>query len=288
MRQFEVSEIFMSLEGEAQYANYPTVYTRFARCNFSCAAYNNPEREIDTKGYAPLTFKPKDYSTLQSLPPITKGCDSQYAVNPEFSHIWEKMTAEQISDKMIELIPVHAWQHPITGMDYICSITGGEPLLQWKFLPEVLFHPKMDKCMHIIFETNGAVPAKQEFFDNVAKWVAAVPGRKWTWSVSPKLSASGECWDKAIKKDIIDMMVATQGTEIYLKFVAEPTEKDFAEIEKARNALEFTGPVWIMPMACTQEQQELIDQQIAVLCMERGYRLSYRIQNALWGNGVGT
>lgn len=282
---FTVVEQFLSLEGEAAYTNRPTVYTRFANCNFKCPGFNNEGLLLGDTGYAKLTFDPKKITRMQDVPLITRGCDSQYATSKEFSHLWQKMTAAEVIQGVLDLLPGKTWTHPKTGLSYIYSITGGEPLMHWKTLPDILVHPLLDDCKHIIFETNGAVPVKSSFYESVESWVGSKHNRTWTWSVSPKLSTSGESFKKAIRPEIIEHMANTPGTELYLKFVASGTE--FDEIEQAIGIL-GNYPVWIMPMACTAEQQGQIDKHIATECIKRGYNFSYRTQNALWGNGIGT
>lgn len=295
----EVSEVFMSLEGEGPFTAHPTVYIRFGRCNLKCPHFNNHNKETTAKGYAPLGFDPKDYKTLQEIPLITMGCDSQYAVNPEFAHMWEKMTTDELVDAVIALIPHGQWVHPVTGLPVILSLTGGEPTLKWKFIPEILNHPKMKDCRHVLVETNCTVPFKREFTMEISQWLAQDPERVWTWSNSPKLSSSGETWEDAIKPKIALHQRELLGdytrhrVNQYFKFVIGPREEDFAEVAKAMAEYHEAGvpkgtPVWIMPEACTQQQQQAIDQQVAKMCMDKGYMFCYRFQNALWGNGVGT
>ena len=297
-KPIEVSEIFMSLEGEGPHSARPTAYVRFARCQFTCAGFNNPERDRDEKGYAPLTFDPKNFGSLKDIPLITKGCDSQYAVNPTFSHMWEKLTIDQIAERLVEIIPHHSWVHPHTGLPVILSLTGGEPTLLWKRIPELLNHPLLAECKHVLIETNCGVPMKWKFIEDINVWLVQDSSRRWTWSNSPKLSASGEKWDDAIVPDIAAKQRMATGNcngqvEQYFKFVCGPTERDFDEVAKAMEEYYVADvprniPVWVMPEACTQEQQQAIDQEVAIMCMDRGYLFCYRFQNALWGNGVGT
>lgn len=296
MTVFEVSETFLSLEGEAAYTNRPTIYTRFARCNFKCWKFNNPLEERTGKGYAPLTFNPKDYTKLEDLPMIDVGCDSQYSVNPEFQHLWRKLTTDEVIDELLELLPGNSWIHPRTGMPYIYSITGGEPTLHWKKLPELINHDRMKDCRHVLVETNAAVPFKDSFLDGIRYWLTGSSLRKWTWSISPKMSCSGEIEEDAIRPEIVRKMYDLveefpHQCDLYLKYVAGDNEEDFAEIDRF-NAKYFTAiPVvdtWIMPMACTDGQQNEIVQAVANRCIQQGYYLSYRTQNAIWGNGIGT
>lgn len=297
----EINELFMSLEGEAQFTNHPTVYIRFSRCNFKCPNFNTDvDTQIEASGYATLGFDPKQYKTLQDMPMISRGCDSQYAVNPAFSHIWEKMSTDQLVDKLIELLPHKSWVHPVTGLPVILSITGGEPTLRWKFIPEILNHPKLAECKHVLIETNCAVPFKRAFTMDISQWLIQNPERMWTWSNSPKLSASGESWSDAIKPEIASMQREVIGDATrhrvnqYFKFVVGPRESDFDEVAAAMEEYHTVGAiprnvqVWIMPEACIEEQQQAIAQRVANMCMERGYLFCPRAHVTLWGNVCGT
>lgn len=302
MSKHEISEVFMSLEGEGPFTAHPTAYIRFGRCNLKCPHFNNHNKEVTDKGYAPLGFNPADYDSIHKIPLITMGCDSQYAVNPAFAHMWEKMTTDELVDHLIDMLPHKSWVHPKTGLPVVLSLTGGEPTLKWKFIPEILNHPKMKECRHVLVETNCTVPFKEEFTDEIVKWLTAQPERTWTWSNSPKLSASGEAWEDAIIPDVAVRQTAICTDRVfnlggyvnqYFKFVIGPREEDFAEVERAMEEYYAAGVprtvgVWIMPEACTQEQQQSIDQQVAKMCMDHGYMFCYRFQNSLWGNGPGT
>lgn len=295
----EISEIFLSLEGEGPFTAHPTAYIRFGRCNLKCPHFNNRNKVTTDKGYAPLTFNPKDYNSIHDIPLVTMGCDSQYSVNPAFAHMWEKLTTDELVDRLIDLLPHKSWVHPVTGLPVILSLTGGEPTLKWKFIPEILNHPKMKECQHVLIETNCSVPFKREFTMSIAQWLAGNPTRTWTWSNSPKLSSSGELWEEAIvpkiaiyQRELIGDYTRKRVNQ-YFKFVIGPREEDFAEVARVMAEYYSVGvptntPVWIMPEACTQEQQQSIDQQVARMCMDRGYMFCYRFQNALWGNGIGT
>src|SRR5208282_1314420 len=109
MAQYEWSEVFLSIEGEARYSGHPTIYIRFARCNFQCKGFNNPTNDVEPDGYATLmdpkgtVFEPKNYKTLQEIPLIHKGCDSQYAVNPKFAHMWHKGDEKELAAEVLKV-----------------------------------------------------------------------------------------------------------------------------------------------------------------------------------------
>lgn len=296
--QYEVVETFMSLEGEGPHSLRPTAYIRFGRCNLKCPGFNNPNKDVDSRGYANNNFDPSDYTSIFDIPLITKGCDSQYSVNPAFSHMWNKMTLDELVDNVISLLPDGKWIHPTTGLTYILSLTGGEPTLLWKFLPDILNHPKMADCRHILIETNCTVPFKPEFVEEIGKWLDGHPDRKWTWSNSPKISSSGELRKASIKPRVAASQYELlkshpNQAEQYFKFVTRADEEDYAEIDAAMEDFYGAGiprntEVWVMPQACTQEQQDEVARRVAEDSITRGWYFSYRIQNALWGNGVGT
>lgn len=298
MSKFEVSEVFMSLEGEAQFTFHPTAYIRFARCNFECPLFNNPDKAVTEKGYAVLGFDPKDYATIHDIPLITKGCDSQYSVNPAFAHMWKKLETNELIDELYSVLPQGKLIYD-TGLPVIVSLTGGEPTLKWKQLPEIMFNERMKDCRHFLVETNCAVPFKEDFIWSIQQWLEQHPKRIWTWSNSPKLASSGHTRAQAIKPEIALMQqwlkdhVSHDRVNQYFKFVVSGDEVDYDEVKEVMSIYHQAGvhrnaPVWIMPQACTEEQQKEISQSVAKRCMKEGWLYSHRVQNDLWGNGVGT
>jgi len=316
MATYEWSEVFMSIEGEARYSGHPTVYIRFARCNFQCALFNNPNKDVEPDGYAKLDFKPKDFNRLEDIPLLHKGCDSQYAVNPEFAHMWHKGDEKALAAEVLRVLPHNTFQNPVTGKRVILSLTGGEPTIRLRFWIPILEELYEAGMRTILVETNCAAPMRQSDLDALANWISGknceymmAPPRppsdmvKIIWSNSPKLSSSGEPWAKAIRPEIaVKQKYYHNGiveqwerpyTEQYFKFVCGPNEEDFAEVVKAMTVyfdagIPLVSDVYIMPVACTEEQQQEISAKVAQMCMERGYIYCHRIQNSVFGNGVGT
>lgn len=295
---YHVSEFFMSLEGEAQFTFHPTVYVRFAGCNFKCPGFNNPDKKIDKDGYAELPFKPEDIISIFEMPTIQCGCDSTYAVNPRFKHLWKELSVDEIATELVNKLPHKKWVYENTNLPIICSLTGGEPTMNWECVVELLKHPLMKDCKHYIYETNCAVPLKDEFIGAIENWLLEDSSRIWTWSNSPKLSSSGELWKRAIRPKIAlqqQSLISIFGSRVnqYFKFVVDNSESVYAEVKKAMLEYKLAGirmnaPVWLMPAACTQEQQKVISKEVALKCLEEGYLYSHRIQNDLWDNTVGT
>lgn len=303
LAKYEWSEIFMSIEGEAKYNGHPTVYVRFARCNFQCPLFNNPNKEVEKDGYASLGFEPKDFATLESIPLLHKGCDSQYAVNPKFAHMWHKGDENKITEELLQVLPHHTFKNPKTNQRTILSLTGGEPTVRIKFWFPLLDNLYTEGMRHILVETNCASPLKADIIDELYDWISLRQVRL-TWSNSPKLTSSGESWKKAIRPEIamaqrtyhkndVSLIASCAKMDQYFKFVCGPTAEDFDEVEKAMTEYHAAGvptsaEVYIMPVACTEEQQQKISAMVAAMCIDRGYIYCHRIQNSVFGNGVGT
>ncbi len=280
-------ETFISLEGEGPYTGRPTVYSRLGGCNFRCKGFNNPDKKDVV-----LDFEPSAYHSLESLPLIKRGCDSNYAVDKHlFKHLWEKVTAEECFTKVIELLPDNKWKGK-TGLEYIYSITGGEPTLYQDFLIELFDEIIKSGCRVVLIETNGSIEFKKEFKD--ALWKLYYHVDKIIWSNSPKLTNSGENFPNTIKPEVILSQQIIPKTEQYFKFVTDGNIKDIEEIvqtmelyRKAKIDVD-ADQIYLMPMACTKQQLEVIGPEVATICIKYGFTYCNRLQNTLWGNGVGT
>lgn len=293
-----LSEVFISLEAEFVFSGHTSLYFRFAKCNMKCPLFNNPTNDIHEDGYATLTFDPKVFARLEDMPLIESGCDSQYSTSQKFQHVWMHYSDQQLADHAKTLLPGGTWSHPITNMPVILSLTGGEPTVSWKNIIQILESPLFQDVKHILIETNCSVPLKQRFIDAIDKWLSDDISRKWTWSNSPKLSASGEEWDKSIKPNVAiaqQQLVDKYPQQVlqYFKFVVNPSIEEFDEMERAMQEYYKVGIhkdvlVGAMNAACTNEQQQATTKDMANMCIQRGRCHIFRQQNAIWGNGVGT
>ena len=109
-----------------------------------------------------------------------------------------------------------------------------------------------------------------------------------TFSVSPKLSVSGEKKEEAILPEIVTMYEWFGFT--YLKFVVA-TQEDADEAEEAVNAYRkkgFRGPVYLMPLGGVESVYSLNNRCVAELAMKKGWRYSDRLQVPLFKNEWGT
>lgn len=187
----------------------------------------------------------------------------------------------------------YGWTHPVTKQNVIFSITGGEPLQNQKKLPELLLHPRMKGCKHILIETNGSVPVIPIFEKTLKDWWGQDISRIVTFSNSPKLSASGETWKSSVKPKAILTQFDLDEVDVYLKFVCDAKEEHFDEVVRAlaeyhTNGVPITTPVYIMPMACTESQQTDIEKNVALMCMKYGFIYAHRVHVNVFKNAMGT
>jgi organic radical activating enzyme len=190
---------------------------------------------------------------------------------------------------MLELTPNKMWMQN-NGNDVHLVITGGEPLLGWqRAYGELLSHPRMADLKNLTFETNGTQKLSEDFKVFLRNWTLDGIGapRDVTFSVSAKLSASGESWEDAICPEVVKEYQSYGNT--YLKFVVE-TEDHVNEAVRAVDAFRaggFRGVVYLMPQGGVVTPYEANKLNIANICCERGFNYSPRLHVDLWGNGWG-
>ena len=109
-----------------------------------------------------------------------------------------------------------------------------------------------------------------------------------TFSVSAKLSCSGEKREDAIRPDIVCEYQEVGFT--YLKFVVATEDDAYEAIEVSDiyRASGFTGPVYLMPVGGVESVYTLNNRRVAELAMKAGLRYSDRLQVPLFKNEWGT
>jgi organic radical activating enzyme len=229
-----------------------------------------------------LKVDPTKYSQYGELPLVSTGCDSYASWDPRFKHLSPMFTSNQLAEQIVDILPYKDWT------DEHLVITGGEPLLGWqRAYPDLLEHPKMRNLKEITFETNGTQELTEELKTYLYNWQRK-SGREVTFSVSAKLSCSGELPSDAIKPEIVcDYEVAGY---TYLKFVIA-TEEDAEEALEAVDiyrAEGFTGPVYLMPVGGVESVYAMNNRRVAEFAMKNGLRYSDRLQVPLFKNEWGT
>ena len=286
--KIKVSELFYSLQGEGRFVGVPSVFLRTYGCNFTCSGFGCKPGEKST-GADEVAKVVEKYDTFLSLPLVETGCDSYASWHPAFKHLSPNYETGELVERMLDLTPNKAWQQN-NGNDVHLVITGGEPLLGWqRAYGELLSHPRMQDLKNITFETNGTQHLSDDFKAFLRNWQLDGPGflREVTFSVSAKLSASGEKWEDAICPEVVNEYQAFGNT--YLKFVVE-TEEHVNEAVRAVDAFRaggFKGVVYLMPQGGVVTPYDANKLNIANICCERGFNYSPRLHVDLWGNGWG-
>jgi organic radical activating enzyme len=230
-----------------------------------------------------IAIKAEDYTDYKSLPLVSTGCDSYASWDPRFKHLSPVLDSDSIADSICNILPHGRW------MDEHLVITGGEPLLGWqRAYPDLLSHEKMRSLKEITFETNGTQVLGEVLTNCLLQWKISREKNALTFSVSPKLSISGEKWEEAICPQVIRQYESVGF--VYLKFVIA-TKEDAIEADKAVNefrASGFRGPVYFMPCGGVESLYNLNAKNVDIEAMNRGYRYSDRLQVPLFKNEWGT
>ena len=287
MSKIKVAELFYSIQGEGRFMGVPSVFLRTFGCNFTCDGFGMPPGEKSQERHH-VADKVKQIKSYKDLPLVSTGCDSYASWDPRFKHLSPVLTTDSIVDSIMDMLPYKKWE------DEHLVITGGEPLLGWqRSYPDLLSHEKMLPLKEITFETNGTQEIDPKFRHYLLDWTL---NPKWgrrghgalTFSVSAKLSVSGEKWEDAIKPEVV--VSYEQIGYTYLKFVIA-TEQDAEEVKRAVKEFRdagFKGPVYVMPVGGVESVYSLNNKNVAIMAMNNGWRYSDRLQVPLFKNEWGT
>jgi 7-carboxy-7-deazaguanine synthase len=283
MSKIKVAELFYSLQGEGKYVGVPSVFLRTFGCNFTCSGFGMPNGQASDERIV-IAKSVDQYKTYDSLPLVRTGCDSYASWDPAFKHLSPVLETDSIVKSILDMLPNKKWksEHLI--------ITGGEPLLGWqRSYEDLLSNDHMTSLKSLTFETNGTQQLTDDFKMFLYTYGSKNKGNtEVVFSVSAKLSPSGESWDDAIKPKIVAEYEAYG--EVYLKFVVDK-ETDIHEIEKAVEEYRdggVRGDVYLMPVGGTADLYFSNYQAVAEMAMNKGWRYSPRLQVDIWRNAWGT
>jgi 7-carboxy-7-deazaguanine synthase len=287
MSKIKIAELFYSIQGEGRYMGVPSVFLRTFGCNFKCAGFGMPRGEVshEATDIAATHTMIESFMSYDELPLVSTGCDSYASWMPEFKDLSPMLESNAIADRIMEILPYKRWE------DEHLVITGGEPLLGWqRAYPDLLNHSKMSGLKEITFETNGTQRLTPEFKKYLLEWAQNPPfiSREITFSVSAKLSCSGEERSEAILPNVVCEYQEVGTT--YLKFVIA-TEEDAEEALETLDiyrAEGFTGHCYLMPVGGVESVYTLNNRRVAELAMKHGLRYSDRLQVPLFKNEWGT
>lgn len=251
----KINEIFgPTIQGEGKFIGTPSVFIRFAKCNFKCEGFG------------------VEYSTANGEKKI--GCDSFYAVDKEFKNTWKNYTSHKdIVDVIDNLLKNNKNKNKV---DIV--ITGGEPLLYWhKKEFQNLLKYYIDNSQKITIETNASLDV-----DLIKEYQ-----KKIVFSMSVKLSNSLEPLEKRVNKNTLTNIL-TNTKESYLKFVVGNNFLDEAIIE-IKDILKDIPKceVFLMPLG---DNGQIIDKNsldVINIAIKHGFRYSDRLHIRAWNNKRG-
>jgi len=281
--KIKVSELFYSIQGEGRYMGVPSVFLRTFGCNFTCDGFGMPKGEKTNERHS-IADRITEFKQYRDLPLVHTGCDSYASWDPRFKDLSPMVTTDGLAKSIVELLPYKEWR------DEHLVITGGEPLLGWQHAyPELLNHPLMQSLKEITFETNGTQELSDELKNYLYHWGIEQRGyNSLTFSVSAKLSCSGESRDDAIKPAIIREYEKIGYT--YLKFVIASEDDAIEALDTVQVYRHhgFKGPVYFMPVGGVESVYSMNNRRVAELAMVNGIRYSDRLQVPLFKNEWGT
>ena len=291
MEKIKIAELFYSVQGEGRYMGVPSVFMRTFGCNFRCKKFGRP-RDEEIEGANPevaeIMKRVDQFKSYNELPLVSTGCDTYAAIYPEFKDLSPYRSPEEIVTDIMAMLPYRQWR------DEHLVITGGEPLLAWQQIyPVLLSRPEMLRLKEITFETNGTQLLYPEFRHFLLNWTLNPTfGRRGpnalTFSVSAKLTCSGESREDAIRPDVV--MQYQEVGHTYLKFVIaqEQDAEEALEVLEIYRREGFTGDVYLMPVGGVESVYSLNNRRVADLAMQHGLRYSDRLQVPLFKNEWGT
>jgi len=293
VNEIRYTEIFYSLQGEGRFVGVPSIFFRTFGCNFRCKKFGLP-RDQEVGRYNPEVEElinqgvHKTAKRFEDLPLVHTGCDTYASIYPEFKHFNATASVEELPEKLLERVPNNTWTQP-NGQDVHLIFTGGEPLLAWQELyPDLLDQPGMYDLKNITFETNTTQMLKEPLWDYLNQNQNRF---EVTFSCSPKLSVSGESWDRAIRPEVARQYLTLPNAHLYLKFVVADRQ-DVEEVKQAvaeyKRELNRDVPVYLMPLGGRSEEYMLSVNDVAELAMEQGWRFTPRLHIDLFGNAWGT
>ena len=246
-----VVEIFGSIQGEGKRL-LPATFVRFGNCNFSCPGFGC---EVIAPDGTKLTT-----------------CDTARASSIKFKDTWKYY--DNYKDLVSAIDPSLNQRLTKDGFKTDIVITGGEPLLYWKYkvFQDILGH-YISRGHKVTIETNASLDI--EFFREYQKQIM--------FSMSVKLSASGELKERRINMETITTILENC-PDSYLKFVINPEtwENDIIEIKEIFDELPIYADVYLMPLGANKEELNRNTTFVAEKCVEYGFGFSPRVHILAW------
>lgn len=245
-----VSEMFYSLQGEGPTTGVPAVFLRLGGCNLLCGGMGTIQ---DKELHDGATWR----------------CDT--------IEVWSQARKLSKEDLYQEFLDRKFLTYLTSGAHLV--ITGGEPLQQQEEILEFLnYYKKLGLPLpYIEIETNGTIAPCTELFDFVDQF-----------NISPKLSNSGMPEERRLVPMVIRQLIVHRNS--FFKFVVSSIE-DVREAERdfilAHPFSIRRSQIVLMPGADNRAKLQELEQQIAAIAIERGYRYSSRLHIQIWDKKTG-
>lgn len=154
-------------------------------------------------------------------------------------------------------------------------ITGGEPLLHQAKLTEFLqwFEKGFGWLPVIEVETNGTISPNTYLKNKVS-----------FWNVSPKLTNSGEKYEKRYKPEVIKEFNSLSGT--MFKFVISEFS-DYEDLKSFYLTIVDKKRIWLMPAGQSREDLNKTRAATVLLCKRFEYNYTDRLHIVIWDKKTG-
>ena len=215
------------------------------------------------QGEGPSAGAPSILLRLAACNLRCRWCDTRYSwdfrIHRYRDHV-QRMGVKQLADRVRTMTPRRI------------VVTGGEPLLQARALA-ALFE-RLGPTWTVEVESNATLLSGVELSPYVNQW-----------NLSPKLSSSGESEARRIKHEVLAWFRGV--TTAHLKLVVLGSA-DLGEADALVSSFDWPPErVWLMPCAQTRAELRLRSRELEARCIERGYRLSPRLQIELFEGECG-
>jgi 7-carboxy-7-deazaguanine synthase len=251
-RMLLVTEIFgPTIQGEGASMGRPAIFLRLWGCNLDCT-----------------------------------WCDTKYSWDGDAREQAVQMTAEQIVEKVMMLVPSGS-------QSYMLVVTGGEPLLHIIALARVFALLRHQPCTwHIEIETNGTVAVPDTISADSRQ-----PGVFWLidqLNISPKLSNAKLSRPRPLSSTLVDhyklrdsIARGMKPFDTFFKFVIA-TPDDVAEVDTIVEKHHiWPEHVFLMPEGVNDTVLTERMSWLVPLALARGYRITPRLHVQIFGNRRG-